>query len=49
MSITSISDASPLIVLDRIDLLGDLAPLFESLLVPPAVAREVAPTVRLPT
>jgi uncharacterized protein len=49
MPVSIVSDASPLIALDRIDLLATLEPLFVSLVIPPAVAREIAPTVRMPT
>ncbi|MGH2558913.1 MAG: DUF3368 domain-containing protein [Thermomicrobiales bacterium] len=43
-----IADASALIALDDIGLLGRLAPLFIECLIPPAVAQEIAPTVRRP-
>ena len=41
-------DSSALIALDGIGLLDRLGPLFESCLIPPAVARETAATVRRP-
>ena len=44
-----VSNASPLIALEQIGCLHLLEPLFGKILVPPAVAREVAPTVTLPT
>lgn len=43
-----VSNASPLIALAQLDLLEDLAPLFANLVIPPAVAREIAPSVRHP-
>jgi predicted nucleic acid-binding protein len=43
-----VADASPLIALNDLGLLDRCAPLFASWLVPPAVAREIAPTVRRP-
>ena len=43
-----ISNASPLIALEQIGHLGLLKGLFPAVLIPPAVAREIAPTVRLP-
>lgn len=48
ISLAVVADASPLIALDDIGLLERCAPLFASCLVPPAVAREIAPTVRRP-
>lgn len=42
------SNASPLIALAQLDLLQVLAPLFADLVIPPAVAREIAPTVIRP-
>lgn len=44
-----VSNSSPLIALEPIDQLDLLQVLFLSLLVPPAVVRETAPTVTLPT
>jgi predicted nucleic acid-binding protein len=38
-----------LIALDKIGLLNDLETLFDELVIPPAVAREIAPTVDTPT
>ena len=43
-----ISNASPLIALEQIGHLDLLKSLFSAVLVPPAVVREIAPTVRLP-
>lgn len=43
-----VSDASPLIALQQIDELKLLHELFGEVLVPPAVAREVSPSVILP-
>lgn len=43
-----ISNSSPLIALEQIDLLDILKKIFASILVPPAVTTEVAPTVTLP-
>jgi predicted nucleic acid-binding protein len=43
-----ISNASPLIALEQISHLDLLKSLFSSVLVPPAIVREIAPTVRLP-
>lgn len=43
-----VSDASPLIALAQIDRLGLLQRLFEEIAVPPAVAREIAPTLPRP-
>jgi uncharacterized protein len=43
-----ISDARPLIALEQIGHLDLLKSLFSAVLVPPAVVREIAPTVRLP-
>ena len=43
-----VSNASPLIALQQIDHLQLLEQFFGSILIPPAVAREVAPTVVLP-
>ena len=45
---TIVSNASPLIALEQIGCLHLLEPLFGKILIPPAVAREVAPTVTLP-
>lgn len=44
-----VSNASPLIALDQIGQLDLLHHLFPNLVVPPAVAEEVAPTVALPS
>jgi predicted nucleic acid-binding protein len=44
-----ISNASPLIALEQIGHLDLLKGLFPTVLIPPAVVREVAPTVTLPT
>ena len=44
-----VSNASPLIALQQIGYLRLLEQLFSTVLVPPAVVREVAPTVALPT
>jgi len=46
--IVVVADASPLIALQRIDQLGLLKALFEEVLVPPAVARELIPRLALP-
>jgi predicted nucleic acid-binding protein len=46
--IVVVADASPLIALQRIDQLGLLHELFEEVLVPPAVARELGPRLTLP-
>ena len=43
-----VSNASPLIALAQLNLLGQLAPLFADLVIPPAVAREIARTVTPP-
>lgn len=43
-----VSDASPLIALEKIGLLAHLGPLFAELWIPPAVEREIAPTVQSP-
>jgi predicted nucleic acid-binding protein len=43
-----VSNASPLIALEQMGCLHLLEQLFGKILVPPAVAREVAPTVTLP-
>ena len=40
-----VSNSSPLIALAEIELLSLLAELFESVLIPPAVAAEIAPTI----
>ena len=42
--IVVVADASPLIALQRIDQLGLLHALFEEVLVPPAVTRELTPS-----
>ena len=47
-SLPVISNASPLIALEQIGHLGLLKGLFSAVLIPPAVAREIAPTVTLP-
>lgn len=44
-----VSNASPLIALEQIDQLSLLAHIFPEVVVPPAVAEEVAPTVALPS
>jgi len=44
-----ISNASPLIALEQIGHLDLLKSLFSAVLIPPAVVREVAPMLRLPT
>lgn len=46
--IVVVADASPLIALERIGRLELLKALFEEVLIPPAVAAEVAPRLRLP-
>lgn len=46
--IVVVADASPLIALERINQLGLLKALFEEVLIPPAVAGEVAPRLVLP-
>jgi predicted nucleic acid-binding protein len=43
-----VSNASPLIALTQIGYLGLLSRLFSNLLIPPAVLREIAPTLTLP-
>lgn len=43
-----ISNASPLIALEQIGHLDLLKGLFSAVVIPPAVVREIAPTVRLP-
>ena len=48
MSSPVISNSSPLIALEQLDLLALLEQIFGHVLVPPAVVREVAPTVTLP-
>jgi predicted nucleic acid-binding protein len=47
-SAPGISNASPLIALEQIGHLDLLKGLFSAVLIPPAVAREISPTVRLP-
>lgn len=47
-SLNVVSDASAIIALNDIGLLDQLSPLFTSCTIPPAVAREIAPSVRLP-
>jgi uncharacterized protein len=47
-SLPVISNASPLIALEQIGHLDLLKGLFSAVLIPPAVAREIAPTVTLP-
>lgn len=44
-----VSNASPLIALEQIGQLNLLRSLFEQVLVPPAVAAETAPSVKLPS
>ena len=44
-----VSNASPLIALEQIAHLHLLHELFAAVLIPPAVVREIAPTVTLPT
>jgi predicted nucleic acid-binding protein len=46
--IVVVADASPLIALQRIEQLGLLQALFGEVLIPPAVAREVAARLTLP-
>ena len=46
--LTTVSNASPLIALNQLGLLDALAPLFAHLIIPPAVAREIAPSVTRP-
>ena len=46
--IVVVADASPLIALERIGRLELLKALFEEVLIPPAVAAEVAPRLLLP-
>ncbi|MGH2534371.1 MAG: DUF3368 domain-containing protein [Thermomicrobiales bacterium] len=46
--LTVIFDASSLIALTQIDLLDRVEPLFVGCLIPPAIAREIAPSVRRP-
>jgi uncharacterized protein len=48
MSFPVVSNSSPLIALEQLDLLDVLEQIFGNVLVPPAVAKEVAPTVTLP-
>lgn len=43
-----VADAGPLIALDKIGLLSALYDLFDELIIPPAVAGEIAPTVQAP-
>ena len=45
---TVVSNSSPLIALEQLGLLGILEQIFGTVLAPPAVVREVAPTVTLP-
>ncbi len=45
---TVVSNSSPLIALEQLGLLNLLEQIFSSVLVPPAVVKEVAPTVTLP-
>jgi predicted nucleic acid-binding protein len=42
-----VSNSSPLIALARIQRLDLLPAIFESILIPPAVAREIAPSIRV--
>jgi predicted nucleic acid-binding protein len=46
--IVVVADASPLIALERIEQLGLLQALFEEVVIPPAVAREVTARLTLP-
>jgi predicted nucleic acid-binding protein len=46
--LTVVSNASPLIALAQVNLLARLEPLFVECLIPPAVAREIAPSVVSP-
>lgn len=41
-----VADSSALIALNDVGLLAQLGPLFDACLIPPAVAREIAPTVQ---
>jgi uncharacterized protein len=43
-----VSNASPLIALEQIGQLGLLEQLFSSIVIPPAVVREISPSVTLP-
>jgi hypothetical protein len=43
-----VSNSSPLIALARIQRLDLLSAIFESVLIPPAVAREIAPSIPVP-
>lgn len=45
MTLSAVSDASPLIALEQIKHLELVAPLFERLTIPLSVAREITPTV----
>lgn len=47
--IVVVADASPLIALQQIDQLALLKALFDEVVIPPAVAREVAPRLMLPS
>lgn len=49
MTLRAVADASFLIALNQLGLLDRLAPLFAALLIPPAVAREIAPSVDTPS
>jgi predicted nucleic acid-binding protein len=43
--VTVVSNSSPLIALTRIQRLDLLPAIFESILIPPAVAREISPSI----
>ena len=45
---SAVSNSSPLIALEKIGQLGLMRALFSPVIIPPAVARETAPTVALP-
>jgi len=45
----AVSNSSPLIALEKIGRLDLLQQLFSAVIIPPAVARETAPTVKLPS
>lgn len=45
MALVAVSDSSALIALYQVGLLQRLTPLFDELVIPRAVAREIAPTV----
>lgn len=48
MSSSVVSNSSPLIALEQLGLLNLLEQIFSDIVVPPAVVKEVAPTVTLP-